>query len=365
VTDDTGLMIGAVSARDLLRLQGQEAIELTDEIEAAVDTADLARAWGRLLPAVTRLRRDGLSALELAALISQHVVELTRGAARIAERESADAGSGSSASPFALAVLGSAARGESLLAMDQDNALIGSPDSLDWNEAWFGRFTEKVNAILHTAGVPYCAGGVMAKNPSWRGSEDVWRRRISDWMTRTSPKDLLAVDIFFDLKTAYGDPALGERLRLQALDLARGNAAFAKLMLEAAGRPEAALKWSGGFRTENGRIDLKKAGLFSLVSTTRVLAIWHHVSERSTRGRLSALRSLLPHAAEDIDALFDAHAVFLEFILDQQLADAAQGIPVSNRVEVKNLSAHDRGRLRTALSAISHLDQFAKDELFS
>ena len=184
-------------------------------------------------------------------------------------------------------------------------------------------------------------------------------------MTRTSPKDLLAVDIFFDLKTAYGDPALGERLRLQALDLARGNAAFAKLMLEAAGRPETAFKWSGGFRTEDGRIDLKKAGLFSLVSTTRVLAIWHHVSERSTRGRLSALRSLLPHAAEDIDALFDAHAVFLEFILDQQLADAAQGIPVSNRVEVKNLSAHDRGRLRTALGAISHLDQFAKDELFS
>ena len=205
----------------------------------------------------------------------------------------------------------------------------------------------------------------MAKNPLWQGSADTWAERITRWTTCTSPDDLLAVEIFFDLKTAHGDPAMAESLRLKAFELAQGNAAFAKLLLASAGQPETAFTWSGAFRTENGRMDLKKAGLFSLVSTTRVLAIWHHVTDRSTHGRLTGLKSILTHATEDLDALIDAQSVFLGLILDQQLKDAAQGIPLSNRVEVKRLSAHDRKRLRSALAAIKHLDQFAIDGMFS
>jgi DNA polymerase-3 subunit epsilon/CBS domain-containing protein len=306
-----------------------------------------------------------MTASEIAALISQHVIELTRGAAQLAERQLFDSGLGPPPSSYAFAVLGSAARGESLLAMDQDNALIYSADTKDESDRWFAPFTALVNEMLHTAGVPYCAGGIMAKNPAWRGSREVWRQRIGHWMTRTAPEDLLAVDVFFDLKTAHGDPSLADALRHEAFEAAKGNASFAKLMLEAAGQPEAALKWSGSFRTENGRLDLKKAGLFALVSTTRALAIWHNVTDRSTRERLGALRGLLPQAAEDIDALLDAQSVFLNAILDQQLNDAAQGIPVSNRVEVKRLSAYDRRRLRSALGAVQHLDRFAKDGMFS
>ena len=364
VIDDAGIIVGAVSARDLLRLRAQEARELTDEIEAAVDTADLASAWGRIVPAVTRLRRDGMTALEIAALISQQVVELTRAAARIAERRLAQEGLGSAPAAYAFAVLGSAARGESLLAMDQDNALIVSADAPQQSDAWFDPFTARVNEILHTAGVPYCKGGIMAKNPLWRGSINSWRERITHWVTRTTPAELLAVDVFFDLRIASGDPALGETLRLEAFDLARGDAAFAKLLLEASGKPDPAFGWFGGFRTDNGRIDLKKAGLFSLVSTTRALAIWHRVTDRSTYGRLCALRALLPHTVQDIEALIDAQSVFLELILDQQLSDATQGQPLSNRVELKRLSAHERHRLRSALGATRYLDQFAKDGMF-
>ena len=145
VTDDTGIIVGAVSARDLLRMRAQEAIELTDEIEAAADVADLSRARGRLISAVARLRSDGMSALEIAALISQQVIEISRGAARIAERLLTDAGSGPPPFEYALAVLGSAARGESLLAMDQDNALIFSSEASPGSESWFQSFSAKVN----------------------------------------------------------------------------------------------------------------------------------------------------------------------------------------------------------------------------
>ena len=77
---------------------------------------------------------------------------------------------------YAVAVLGSAGRGESLLAMDQDNALVfddGEPAGAE--DRWFETFGGHVADILHEAGVPYCKGGVMAKNAQWRGSVATWR----------------------------------------------------------------------------------------------------------------------------------------------------------------------------------------------
>lgn len=52
---------------------------------------------------------------------------------------------------FVLLLLGSGGRGESLLAADQDNALIhqGAPD-----EPWFAAQGERLAAILDAAGLP-------------------------------------------------------------------------------------------------------------------------------------------------------------------------------------------------------------------
>ena len=82
--------------------------------------------------------------------------------------------------------------------MDQDNALVfaeGAPGGLE--DAWFEKLGLHIADILHEVGVPYCKGGVMAKNPAWRGSMRTWRARIDHWVGRSNPQDLLAVDIFF------------------------------------------------------------------------------------------------------------------------------------------------------------------------
>ena len=74
-----------------------------------------------------------------------------------------------------MTVLGSAGRGESLLAMDQDNALVfaeGAPGGRE--DRWFEEFAIHITDILHEVGVPYCKGGVMAKNADWRGSVATW-----------------------------------------------------------------------------------------------------------------------------------------------------------------------------------------------
>jgi CBS domain-containing protein len=174
-----------------------------------------------------------------------------------------------------------------------DNAIVFAEGASGFAaDQWFARLGGIVADILHEVGVPYCKGGVMARNPAWRGSRATWSARIADWITRSNPADLLSVDIFFDLVGVHGNAALANELWRSAFDVAQGNVTFAKLLAEAVGEVESGVNFLGSFRTENGRIDLKKAGLFGIVTTARVLAIRHHLLERSTPARLSAVAGL-------------------------------------------------------------------------
>ena len=120
----------------------------------------------------------------------------------------------------------------------------------------------------------------------------------------------------------------------------------------------------GGIRTEDGRIDLKRAGLFGIVTLARVLAIRHHLVERGTPARLRAAISALNRSVADIEALIGAQETFLDLIVRQQLADIRAGLPAGNKVEVRSLSAQDRERLSAALGAVKHLNTLTRDLLY-
>ncbi len=363
--DETGAVVGALSARDLLRLRAGEAISLGDDIDQADDVHHLGLAWARLPNAASSLLSEDVPARDIAAIVSRELGAATRRAAVLAERRMTDAGEGAPPCPYAFAVLGSAGRGESLLAMDQDNALIfaeGEPDGAA--DRWFEKLAIHVADILDEVGVPYCKGGVMAKNPQWRGSLATWRARIAGWIERSQPKDLLAVDIFFDLRGVHGDNALAETLWRGAFDAARGQTGFAKALVEAAGGTQSGLGLFGGIKTEQGRIDLKKYGLFGIVTAARVLAVCHHVVERATPARLAGIKALGLGGERDLDALAEAQGSFLYFILAQQIEDIEHGRPPSNAVEVKPLSGRDRERLRAALQAVGPVEDLTRDLLF-
>jgi DNA polymerase-3 subunit epsilon/CBS domain-containing protein len=262
-------------------------------------------------------------------------------------------------------VLGSAGRGESLLATDQDNALVfdeGAPEGSE--DAWFGKLGIHIADILHEIGVPYCKGGVMAKNPAWRGSTSTWRDRIKQWITFAKSEQLLSVDIFFDMRAVHGDGRLCLRIWQEAFDIARNDFGFAKLLTENAGNVDAGLGLFSQFKTREGRINLKNAGLFAIVSTARALAICHHVVERSTPARLQGIKALGIGGSHDLDAMVQAQDTFLSLLLAQQLEDIAQGRPASNTVAVRRLSSDERSRLRSALEAVQHLDELKRDLLF-
>jgi DNA polymerase-3 subunit epsilon/CBS domain-containing protein len=276
-----------------------------------------------------------------------------------------DAGHGGPMCPYAVAVLGSAGRGESLLTMDQDNALVfanGAPGGSE--DQWFAQLGAHIADILHEVGVPYCKGGVMAKNPQWRGSLATWKERIRDWIGRSNPQSLLSVDIFFDMRAVHGDGRLCASIWRYAFDAARDQVDFAKLLAETAGGVEQGLGFFGGFRTRQGRIDLKKTGLFGIVRAARALAIRHHVLEHSTPARLVGIKATGIGAANDLDALIEAQETFLDLVLAQEIEDIERGRPPSNAVAVRRLSAPDREHLRAALEEVGNLDEITRSLLF-
>jgi len=365
VENEDGEVCGMVSSRDLLKLRAQELTVLGDAVDTAEDVHDLGAAWARLPRAAEGLLAEGVGGRDIAAVISRELGALTRRAGVLAERRMRSEGKGGPPCAYALCVLGSAGRGESLLAMDQDNALVfaeGEPGGTA--DQWFAAYGSIVADILHEVGVPYCSGGVMARNEAWRGSLATWHGRLASWVTRSSPSDLLAVDIFFDLLAVHGDARLANDIWRNGFDAARGHSAFAKLLAEAGGDVRSGFTLLGGIRTENGRIDLKRAGLFGIVTLARVLAVRHHLIERSTPARLLAARQALSRSTDDLDSLMHAQSTFLDLILSQQVADIQDGLPLGNKVEVKRLSRPDRDRLRRALGAVQHLDTLTRDLLY-
>lgn len=365
VEDADGTLVGALSARDLLKARASDAMMLGDAIEAADSPAALAAAFARMPGVAGHLVQEDVPAHEVAAVISHEIAALTGRASRLAETRMAEEGHGPPPVAYAVLVLGSVGRGESLLAADQDNAVVTAvPADPEAADRWFARFGTHLADFLDAAGVVYCKGGVMAKNPAFRGSIEDWRGRIAGWLGRNRPQDLLAVDIFYDFRPVHGDMELAARLFDEAYEAAHRSPILAKLLAGEIEGHRPPLTLLGGLRTEQGRVDLKKGGLFPVVAAARCLAMRHNIRLRATRERIEAVRRMKIGSDADLERWPEAHAVILDAILRQQLADIAAGRPPGNRVDPSILTRGGQRRLKEALGTLGEVAATVRDLLF-
>lgn len=366
VRDGSGAIIGAVTTRNLLRQRATTAIMLGDEIDSAPDTVTLGRAWAKLALMAKGLIEEDVDPRTVAAVISSEICVLTRRATQLAEAAMSSDGWGGAPCRFAVLVLGSAGRGESLLAADQDNAIVyekGEPGGAE--DLWFEELGKRLADILDAVGVPYCKGGVMAKNAQWRMSHARWKETINGWVRRQRPEDLLNVDIFFDGVPVYGDFVLGESIWLHAYDVGHRAPDFQKLLSELARQWHAPITLFGGIKVDDsGRVDLKKGGLMPMFTGARVLSIRHDVRTRSTPDRLRAVVAKGVGSAAEVEKAIEAHKLILGAMLGQQLADTEQGIPLSPRVDPERLGKIGKADLKQALSrAETVVDMVAEGRL--
>lgn len=354
VRNQAGDIVGAVTTRNLLRHRASTAIVLGDEIDSATSASALASAWAKLPQMARALMADEVEPRTISAIVSSEIAIMTRRAAQLAQDQMEAEGLGKAPVPFAVFVLGSAGRGESQLAADQDNAIVyaqgieGGPE-----DRWFEAMAKRMCSILDAAGVPFCKGGVMAQNRAWRMSVADWRERIDGWVRRQKPEDLLNVDIFYDALPVFGERQLAEEIWEHAYDRGKGAPAFLMLLTEVARQRSPAFTLFGSFRQdENGRLDLKKTGLMPIFTAARVLSIRHDVRARSTPERLEGVMAKGIGSAEAIAAIIAAQDVLLGAVIGQQLIDSEAGVPPSVRVVTGRLDKTQRARLKAALGAV-------------
>ncbi len=365
VRSDAGILVGVLSARDLLKLRASAAINLDDRIDHAADSAELAAAWATLPAVVRSLLAEEIDPRVVAEIISEELRALTRRAAVLAESAMAKQGHGAPPCRYAVLVLGSGGRGESLLAPDQDNAIVfarGEPEGRE--DRWFAILGEKLADILDTAGVPYCKGGVMARNAGFRGSLETWKKRVEEWVCRSRPDDLLNVDIVYDMKSVHGDTALSGELFDHAYARGHAEPAFAKLLGEqiVAGNP---FTFLGRLQLDNGRLDVKIHGLFPIVAAARTLAIRHGIREHSTRARLDGLIALDVGGDRDMKTMLAGHSLLFRLLLDQQIRDIYAGIRVSNRVDLAAISREQQSELKTLIRHLQSVPGLVRDLMFA
>ena len=354
VVDASGGVVGAVTTRNLLRHRASAAMVLGDETEAGEGVAGLAAAWGRVPETAQKLAAEAVDPRTTASVISAEIRTLTRRAAEIAAVEL-----GPAPVPYAVLVLGSAGRGESLLAADQDNAIVYAGAGAGEGglaEAYFARLGERIAACLDGVGIPFCKGGVMAREPAWCQSLHGWRGTVAGWIGRQRPEDLLNVDIFFDAAIVHGDRALGEGLLADAWGRARRTPSFLVALAGTARDWRSPARFLGGFRTgADGRLDLKAGGLLPIVAAARVLAIkagTDGAPVRSTAERLRAAAAAGLASESQIEGLVAAHGTILGAILRQQIADAGVGVRLGTRVATADLGKRGRAALREALRRV-------------
>jgi DNA polymerase-3 subunit epsilon/CBS domain-containing protein len=364
VHDRSGNIVGALSARDLLRQRADHALLLGDEIDYADSAAAMAEAWGNIALVASGLCQEGVDVRNVAAVISSELCALTSRACKIAEVQMSEEGFGDPPCAYAMLVLGSGGRGESLLAMDQDNAIIyehGKPDGEQ--DRWFAELGKKVSDILHIAGVPYCKGGVMASKRKWRQSELLWKRAIDAWIKRQKPEDILDCDIFFDAVCVHGNVELANGVIDYAFEKGSESKSFLKLMSINAMRYRPPLGLFGRFQLIDGRMDLKRGGIMPLFAGARALAIKYRCRELSTSERLSAALARQDCMHTTFQNLREAHRIILRCILHQQLVDLGKGIPLSNKVTPASLEDITRKQLKWALKQVPNVSNVLGDPL--
>jgi signal-transduction protein with cAMP-binding, CBS, and nucleotidyltransferase domain len=358
LVDDAGRAIGILHRPDAIAAASGHMLEHLDAL--AGDDAAVKRAQAGMAAA---LLGEGLPAGEVVALVSGINADLHR---RILARVMAAEASPPPV-PFALLLMGSIGRGESLLRPDQDNGFIldDYPDARhDQVDSWFRGVAERFCRALDAAGFPLCKGGVMAMNPVWRKSRTQWRAQLRGWARRRSGAALLFADIFLDMRAGWGEAAWADALRGQAIAALRDEPAWAAMLADQSARLGVGLDFWGRFSDDEPgpgtRTDLKLHGLMPLVAAARLAALRAGVTDPATPARIAGLAARRVIGAAEAARLQQAFATLLDAVLRQQLADAASGGRPGNLVDTAAMAPEARAALKDALRAVRRFARQAR-----
>lgn len=353
VVDDSNTLIGFINESDIIRLQNRSPQHLLKAIDEASTVKELGQIHSESDQLIVFLSRNGVGTPDLVPLISLFNDQLTEKLYKLLEQDQfPDIGDDA-----VFMVLGSEGRREQTLKTDQDNAIIYS-DSAGADEiARIDAFSQELIDALIQIGVPECPGGIMARNEFWRRSLGEWKRAVNSWIESPNGDNILNFSMLSDMRSLCGKSSLERELREFILEKTRSNSIFMARMAQNVVKFSQPLGWFGRIKVEKsgehaGKIDLKKAGIFTLTEGIKVMALSVGIFQGSTLEKLKTLQSkkVLPKdQAADLEAAF---LLLTSLRLRSQVDAAYAGSDINNFISPDALGRIEKSRMRQALEVV-------------
>lgn len=335
-------VVGTVTSGDLLRLQSRGVGYLVQELLDAPDVPSLVEL-GRSIPYHTvQLHQAGQPAEQVARLASYSYDALYRTAI-----EFAHADLGPAPCKYSWLLLGSVARRECGLNPDQDHVLLIENEE---GREYFAALAADVEETLNEADVQFCDGEVMASHHLYTREE--YADKIREWIHTPDPNALLNVTIFFDPRVLTG--SLDVKPVRQVRMGAATSPAFTNLLIRSALARRPAVAWRGVRTDRDDTLDMKTQGLVLVVDLARIHALQVGEARPATRVRLTADGDsiLSPRTREDLIGAYE----YLEGLRTQlQVGQFEQGLRITNRLPMGNLSGPQQVYLREILKLINRI----------
>lgn len=281
----------------------------------------------------------GSDALQVAELAARIGAALVRRLSSLFEAEHP------APAPWAWLALGSEARREQPLPTDQDHALAFAPASgaAEWARALADRLEEDLEA----AGLPPCAGGLVASR--WHAELGTWCRRLQGWIEEPEPRAVLSAAALADARRIAG------RLDVRPIDRALARAADQPRFLRELARAALQFRPPAPVLMRLGLAELDREALAPAVLLGRVYALAARSPARGTCARLRAARDagLLGGDAADPAAAAFRSLVELRFRADLRAGKAA------GPLELRPLPSPERDEALRAVRAILQLRERA------
>jgi CBS domain-containing protein len=361
VVDREGRLVGLLSMRDLLRLEGYEAQVIQRRLARACSVEELREIQPEIDDFVHKLVAGDVDPRAVVELVTDFTDGVTRKIISLAERDLEADGMLPPARSFAWLSFGSEGRREQVLRGDQDNGLIfadGPPD--DGAREFYRRLAVRVNDDLAAFGFPLCQGGVMAREEAFFGSAAEWRERLFQTVRGIADGDTMRrLTIYLDLRPVAGDRALADEARWGLLrELARFAPAVRALAEDGVTKP-VPLGFLGRLQYEKddaGRpgINVKRYGLLPLVAGVKALAVDRQVEGFSTGERIEALHEVGAIDAEERTNLLAALDLFLRLKLQSSL-ELVAGRSESSVIFPLEWTEWERDNLKRAFRSVEHL----------
>ena len=344
VLDETGKVVGVLSASNLMTLEARSPFALRRSIHSARTEKDLDDAAADMPKLFLDLLDAHLDAPSLTRVLTVLCDTMTTRLLELAfERH------GEPPVPYAWLAFGSGARSELTLASDQDNGLAYADTDDPAVDEFFRLVAEDVNSGLIRCGFAADPHGVLARTPQWRMSLSQWQAVFTDCLQGRDLDRMARASVAFDYRQVAGEL----RVDLALTDIMREAPSHPRF-LKGLALLGSKMRVPLGFRQRlEGRLDIKKDGLIPIQNLARYHAFARGITAPSTLERLEAVREACGDATTCEQSLREAFISISELQLRHHARLLQVGRAPHNVIDVATLRPLTRVTLQEALREVA------------